>query len=263
MLWREMCAEGFVGQSGVVSQWAQRQRLAEKANQSGFVRTPSAKILARLITSARDGLAKSEAILVAVIEENVPELVAARKAIGAFQSMIRSKSAAKLDDWLAIAKGSLIGSFANGVEKDRAAVSNAIISQWSNGQTEGQITRLKLIKRQMYGRAETRSASSPIGRRDRSSSISKSEAEPIPDGNQQPVSRRTGIRSTDGAGRGASAMALDLDANSSRGQRRISALKSKSSSTMLMVRGARQISQDAFAVDAGIDRTYVSRLETG
>ncbi|MDF0544878.1 transposase [Sphingobium sp. H39-3-25] len=34
------------------------------------------------------------------------------------------------------------------------AVRNAIVSPWSNGQTEGQITRLKLIKRQMYGRAK-------------------------------------------------------------------------------------------------------------
>ena len=149
-----MRAEGFVGRSGVVSQWAQRRRLAEKANQSGFARTPSAKVIARLMTSARDGLAKSEAILVAVIEASVPELVAARKAIGDFQSMIRSKSAATLDDWLAIAKGSLIASFANGVEKDQTAVRNAIVSPWSNGQTEGQITRVKLIKRQMYGRAK-------------------------------------------------------------------------------------------------------------
>jgi len=43
---------------------------------------------------------------------------------------------------------------ANGVEKDLDAVRNAIVSPWSNGQTEGQITRLKLIKRQMYGRAK-------------------------------------------------------------------------------------------------------------
>lgn len=90
----------------------------------------------------------------AVIENNVPELVEARKAIGDFQSMIRSKSAAKLDSWIEIAKGSLVGSFVNGVEKDLMAVRNAIISPWSNGQTEGQITRLKLIKRQMYGRAK-------------------------------------------------------------------------------------------------------------
>ena len=38
--------------------------------------------------------------------------------------------------------------------KDRAAVRAAIISAWSNGQTEGQITKLKLVKRQMYGRAK-------------------------------------------------------------------------------------------------------------
>ncbi|MER9274637.1 transposase [Mesorhizobium sp. M0643] len=52
------------------------------------------------------------------------------------------------------AKASLVGSFANGVEKDIATVRNAIISPWSNGQTEGQITKLKLIKRQTYGRAK-------------------------------------------------------------------------------------------------------------
>ena len=153
-LWREMKAKGFPGQSGVVSQWAQRRRLAEKAGQSGIARTPSTRVIARLMTAARDDLAKSEAILVAAIEVNVPELVAARKAIGDFQSMIRSKEAAKLDGWLMSARDSLVGSFASGVEKDIDAVRNAIISPWSNGQTEEQITRLKLIKRQMYGRAK-------------------------------------------------------------------------------------------------------------
>ncbi len=90
----------------------------------------------------------------AAIEVNVPERVVARTAIGDFQSMIRSKNARKLDEWLDAAKDSLVGSFTGGVARDLAAVRNAIISQWSNGQTEGQITRLKLIKRQMYGRAK-------------------------------------------------------------------------------------------------------------
>ena len=48
----------------------------------------------------------------------------------------------------------MVALFAGGVKKDIAAVRNAIVSPWSNGQTEGQITRLKLIKRQMYGRAK-------------------------------------------------------------------------------------------------------------
>lgn len=72
------------------------------------------------------------------------------RTIGDFQSMIRSKTARKLDEWLEAAKDSLVGSFAGGVQKDLDAVRNAIISPWSNGQTEGQITRLKLIKRHVW-----------------------------------------------------------------------------------------------------------------
>jgi len=53
------------------------------------------------------------------------------------------------------ARNSLVASFANGVAKDELAVRAAIMSPWSNGQTEGQITKLKLVKRQMYGRAKT------------------------------------------------------------------------------------------------------------
>ena len=68
--------------------------------------------------------------------------------------MIRSKRASGLYNWLEETKGSLVGLFAGVGEKDFAAVRDAIISPWSNGQTEGQMTRLKLIKRQMNGRAK-------------------------------------------------------------------------------------------------------------
>ena len=46
-----------------------------------------------------------------------------------------------------------LSSFAAGIAADRAAVRAALTQTWSNGQTEGQITKLKLVKRQMYGRA--------------------------------------------------------------------------------------------------------------
>jgi transposase len=84
----------------------------------------------------------------------VPLLVQAREIIAAFQAMVRKKSLADLERWLEKARSSLVASFANGVIKDRAAVSAAITSPWSNGQTEGQITKLKLVKRQMYGRGK-------------------------------------------------------------------------------------------------------------
>lgn len=69
-------------------------------------------------------------------------------------SMIRKKVGASLEPWLERAWSSPVASFASGVRKDLAAVRVAIVSPWSNGQTEGQITKLKLVKRQMYGRAK-------------------------------------------------------------------------------------------------------------
>ena len=47
-----------------------------------------------------------------------------------------------------------LASFAAGIRADQNAVAAAIVEAWSNGQTEGQITKLKLVKRQMYGRAK-------------------------------------------------------------------------------------------------------------
>ena len=43
--------------------------------------------------------------------------------------------------------------FAAGIERDYEAVSAAVEQHWSNGQVEGQVHRLKLLKRQMYGRS--------------------------------------------------------------------------------------------------------------
>ncbi|SKC10777.1 Transposase, partial [Bosea thiooxidans] len=87
-------------------------------------------------------------------ESGVPTLVEAREIVADFHAMIRTKRAELLSSWIERASSSLIASLANGVRRDEAAVHAAIISTWSNGQTEGQITRLKLVKRQMYGRGK-------------------------------------------------------------------------------------------------------------
>lgn len=84
----------------------------------------------------------------------MPPLAEAREIIAAFQAMVRQRSLAGLDVWLARAKSSLVVSFANGIIKDQAAASAAITTPWSNGQAEGQVTKLKLVKRQMHGRGK-------------------------------------------------------------------------------------------------------------
>ena len=106
------------------------------------------------MTNGRDLLSKSETVTVAAIETGVPPLVEARTLILEFQSMIRNNAAAGLETWLERAYQSLVTSFARGVTNDEAAVRAAMTLPWSNGQTEGQITKLKLVKRQMYGRGK-------------------------------------------------------------------------------------------------------------
>jgi len=153
-LWRRLKRQGFRGCLRVVSEWATRRRQAEKADYGNVSRAPSARTIARLMTIGRDALSKAETITVAAIEQGVPLLVEAREIIAAFQAMVRKKSLADLESWLEQARSSLVASFANGVMRDQAAVSAAITLPWSNGQTEGQITKLKLVKRQMYGRGK-------------------------------------------------------------------------------------------------------------
>jgi transposase len=152
-LWRCLKKQGFRGCLRVVTEWAARRRRADKAD-GALSRTPSARTIARLMTIGRDGLSKSETVTIAAIEAGMPLLVEAREIIATFQTMVRKKSLADLESWLERARSSLVASFANGVIKDQAAVSAAITSPWSNGQTEGQITKLKLVKRQMYGRGK-------------------------------------------------------------------------------------------------------------
>jgi transposase len=153
-LWRRLKSIGFRGSLRVVTEWATRRRQSEKVDAGSLRRIPSARTLARLMTTGRDTLSKSETVTIALIEGAVPLLVEAREVIATFHAMIRKKVEADLDPWLERARSSLVAAFANGITKDRAAVSAAITSPWSNGQTEGQITKLKLVKRQMYGRAK-------------------------------------------------------------------------------------------------------------
>ena len=121
---------------------------------SALSRAPSARTVARLMTVGRARLSKAETLTVAAIEGGVELLVEAREVVADFQAMIRRKALAELDPWIDRAKATLVASFANGVTGDKAAVSAAISSGWSNGQTEGQICKLKLVKRQMHGRGK-------------------------------------------------------------------------------------------------------------
>jgi transposase len=73
-----------------------------------------------------------------------------------FAELVRTRQPERLDGWLARATTSAVSAlqrFAQGLRDDYAAVKAAITVPWSNGPVEGHINRLKLLKRQMFGRA--------------------------------------------------------------------------------------------------------------
>jgi transposase len=73
-----------------------------------------------------------------------------------FRGLFHGGSLKKLDEWPRDASSCGIYSmrrFAKTLRQDKSAVRNAVTDPWNNGQTEGQINRLKTLKRSMYGRA--------------------------------------------------------------------------------------------------------------
>ena len=153
-LWRRLKGKGFQGALRVVSEWATRRRRADRASDRQLQKVPPARKIAHMMTTARDHLSKADTIFVAAIQAAAPMLVKARDLIDRFHGMIRKKTTPDLEPWIADAEIGLLASFASGIRRDQAAVSAAIAEPWSNGQTEGQITKLKLVKRQMYGRGK-------------------------------------------------------------------------------------------------------------
>jgi transposase len=84
------------------------------------------------------------------------QLGVACKLAQSFALMVREKKVSALEAWLQEASRSGIAelrTFAAGIKRDQVAVQAALTYSWSQGQVEGQVHRLKLLKRQSYGRA--------------------------------------------------------------------------------------------------------------
>ena len=72
-----------------------------------------------------------------------------------FTTILRERQGERLDAWLQKVEEQgppELKNFAQGLKRDYDAVKAGLTLEWSNGQTEGQVNRLKLLKRQMYGR---------------------------------------------------------------------------------------------------------------
>ena len=68
-------------------------------------------------------------------------------------AMFRHKAVEKLDDVLTAGAGTMLARFATGLRRDFDAINAALELPWTTSPVEGQISRIKMLKRTMYGRA--------------------------------------------------------------------------------------------------------------
>ena len=113
-------------------------------------------VAASLCIKPRGLLTPRQAAKVGALKSASTDFTAMRGLAMRFRGILRSKDVQKFRVWLDDAQQSGIYAmkrFARTVRRDLDAVTNALTESWSNGQTEGQINRLKTLKRAMYGRA--------------------------------------------------------------------------------------------------------------
>jgi transposase len=86
-----------------------------------------------------------------------PEVRAALTLLDEFRRVVRERDGAAWEGWLHAAETSPVRelrSFAARLRADQAAIEAALAYEWNSGQLEGHVTKTKLVKRQMYGRAK-------------------------------------------------------------------------------------------------------------
>jgi transposase len=109
-----------------------------------------------LLLCPEDGLTAQERAYRTALLRECPEAETARAVVEEFGRLVRERDRAALNPWLDLARASGVSEmqeFAGGISRDKEAVESALAYEWSNGQTEGQVNRLKFLKRQLYGRA--------------------------------------------------------------------------------------------------------------
>ena len=161
-LWREIRAQGFAYSSSPVSRFVAHLRQdpalrpARRARSAlTSVRGPSAREVALLfLRRPADRTDDQQAYVEHLLQEDAT-IAAAYAVTQDFATMLRQRQGARLDAWIDHAAHSGIEDlkrFALGLRDDYAAVQAGLTLEYSNGQVEGQVTRLKLVRRTMYGR---------------------------------------------------------------------------------------------------------------
>jgi transposase len=158
-LYREIRENGYLGKRAMVARLVATWRKGGKISRPNAPERISPKHTATLVTRAVDQMTEVQQRLFDRSSAQCPDVIELRQMALVFHTALTGGDAAKLRLWIEGARRCEYGPvvrFAYGLRKDLLAVSAAVETSWSTGQAEGQINRLKMIKRRMYGRAGSR-----------------------------------------------------------------------------------------------------------
>jgi transposase len=118
---------------------------------------PKARQITRLPLTRPDTLNADEQAQLAGIQDRCPHLNALAAHVRTFaEIMTLRRGQQELEGWLTAVEADdqpELHSFANGIRRDQQAVTNGPTLPYSSGTVQGNITKIKMLKRQMYGRA--------------------------------------------------------------------------------------------------------------
>lgn len=155
-LFEEIRAQGYRGGRSMVARQVATWRNALPSLPALRTQPITPKEAAILLTRPPGQLTTERQTLLDQLSAQCPHLLQLRELSAEFREVFQRGEGQALRAWMMRAEHSGIGSlarFAAGLQKDLSAVLAAVETCWSNGQVEGQINRLKTLKRQMYGRA--------------------------------------------------------------------------------------------------------------
>jgi transposase len=154
---RELARRGVEVRPRVVRDWAMKRRRAsadalDPTAGSGAPRwrPPSVNRTTRLLQAEPSTLTGEDQRFVERLRADAPALSRAVALAGRLANLLRRQSAERLDEWLDEAEMTPLARFAAGLRRDVEAVQGTIQMHWSTSPVEGQIGRLKMLKRTMY-----------------------------------------------------------------------------------------------------------------
>jgi transposase len=155
ILTAEIRAQGYRGSERTVYRYIQPFRPSRKAPAQAPAKPKIRHVTGWIMRDPVNLKEDDEQRLKAVLAR-CPELEATRRHVGAFAQMIRDLRGDRLPDWMDRVKQDnlpALHSFITGLRQDLAAVTVGLTLPWSNGPTEGAVNRIKMLKRQKFGRA--------------------------------------------------------------------------------------------------------------